>query len=229
MQDIITYIDCYQRRYVMNDLETQRLMLLPASNDRDNAQFLDMLQNDGDFNIFSGMDLTKKSLSLFNNYLEPNKFYAIYAKCDLENLVGYVGLSKQHERMEIEFYIKKDKRRNGYAHEAITALCSKAINGELEITYSEIYATTLEDNIATQILLKKCGFEDFSSENSLTDIIRIDFNSESVYTLGTKEFVLRKAPYPPHEPAVLPNELVFSVSEELIHKNFDAYTELAEG
>lgn len=176
----------------MAKITTQQLMLLPANDERDNAQFLDMLRNDGDFKLFCGMELSEKSLSFFDGYLEANNFFAIYNKDDSDNLLGYVGLSPQHGRIEIEFYIKRDKRCKGYAYEAVTAICSKALNGELEESYSEIYATTSEHNIATQKLLKKCGFEDYYSDIALLGVICFDPDTESVNVLKTVEFVLKK-------------------------------------
>ena len=60
-----------QRRRKMNTgikIETERLLLIPGSNVRDNVPFIHMLRNDGDFRAFCGIEFSEKYLADFCDY-----------------------------------------------------------------------------------------------------------------------------------------------------------------
>lgn len=46
-------------------IETERLLLIPGSNARDDAHFIHMLRNDGDFRDFCGIEFSEKYLAEF--------------------------------------------------------------------------------------------------------------------------------------------------------------------
>ena len=51
-------------------LQTERLLLLPGLNARDNKPFLRMLREDGDFYMFCGVKYSRWRLRRFANYFE---------------------------------------------------------------------------------------------------------------------------------------------------------------
>lgn len=149
-------------------METKRLMLLPGENIRDNAAFLQMLREDGDFRVFCGVDFSESNLAGFDGYLERAVRYAVYQKAAPDEMLGYAGLFSRGDCYEAEFYIKKSERRNGYCSEALRALCEAAFAGELRaqgedgnaetLILDEIYATTTVENAPARGLLEKSAF-----------------------------------------------------------------------
>lgn len=72
-------------------LETERLMLIPGSNIRDNEPFIHMLRNDGNFRDFCGIEFSEKYLTEFHDYFERTGheecIYSIYPK-GTETFIG---------------------------------------------------------------------------------------------------------------------------------------------
>ena len=103
-------------------IETERLLLIPGSNARDDAHFIHMLRNDGDFRDFCGIEFSEKYLAEFKNYFERTGheecIYSIFPK-GTDEFIGYVGFHRERNYdYEIEFYISKSQRRKGYCEEA---------------------------------------------------------------------------------------------------------------
>ena len=185
-------------------IETKRLLLLSGKNERDNAAFLRMLKEDGDFEMFSGIEYSEKNLQGFDGYLEREGFYAIYPKNDPKELFGYVGIAwnLSSEWYEAEFYIKRDVRRRGYCKEALHALCQAAYGGavisqspdgngnppELEA----VYAVTQTENHPAKLLLSKCGFHP-TDRNVITAFrLLINPETEETYWFPIVEYVLER-------------------------------------
>lgn len=144
-------------------IETDRLILLPGKNARDNDAFLTMLKNDGDFQMFCGLPYNEQNLLDFDNYLEQNFLFSVFSKDNPGELLGYVGIAPQHGRYEIEFYIKRTERNRGYCEEAVNAICKAAFAGDFAqvrkpLVLHEIYTTTQKENLPTRRVLEKCGF-----------------------------------------------------------------------
>ena len=104
-------------------IETERLFLLPSRTDRDSEAFLQMLRDDGDFYIFCGVSPSEKHVKGFSNYFERTDHelctYSIFPKQQKDKFIGYVGVHREMEdEYEIEFYIAREYRRNGYCEEA---------------------------------------------------------------------------------------------------------------
>ena len=100
-------------------IETERLFLLPSRTDRDSEAFLQMLRDDGDFSIFCGVSPSEKHVRRFANYFERTDHelctYSIFLKQQKDKFIGYVGVHREMEdEYEIEFYIAREYRRNGY-------------------------------------------------------------------------------------------------------------------
>lgn len=149
-------------------IETERLLLIPGSNVRDNVPFIHMLRNDGDFRGFCGIEFSEKYLAEFNDYFERTGheecIYSIFPKGTNE-FIGYVGFHREHNSdYEIEFYISKSQRRKGYCEEACKAVIELIFTEGLSVddnvlSVQKLYATTLAENIAVINLLSKLGFK----------------------------------------------------------------------
>lgn len=135
---------------------TERLILLPGDNSRDGAAFRRLLQ-EGDFALFCGVEFSETALSAFDGYLDRPGFYAVYPRKG-DFFIGYAGLAKQDGSMEIELYIGRKFRRQGYGREAVNALCRYAFAEEPRDAAETIYASTLRENSAAVGLLEACGF-----------------------------------------------------------------------
>lgn len=185
-----------------NQIETERLILLPGENARDNDAFLIMLKQDGDFRLFSGVDYSDLNLSGFDGYLERDFLYAVYRKNEPNELLGYVGIALQHERYEAEFYMKKSERQKGYCEEALKALCRTAFAGNLvrsdekekrdRLFLNEIYATTIDENVPAKKLLQKSGFAVSNTGAKLIFQIMCNPVTGRMYENHIAEYVLEK-------------------------------------
>lgn len=151
------------------EIETKRLKLLLGVNERDSKPFLKMLREDGNFQEFCGAEFSEKNISKFATYFERSGheecIYSIFPKDSIEEFIGYVGFHRElNEDYEIEFYIAKNYRKNGYCGEACKAVI-KTIFGEgvsvdhNQIMVDRLYATTLAENTTAVELLKKIGFQ----------------------------------------------------------------------
>lgn len=74
-------------------LETKRLILTPPT-EEDNEAFLKMLREDGDFELYCGMEFSEERIMWYKGYLlqKDASFYSIFRKEDSKHeFVGYVG------------------------------------------------------------------------------------------------------------------------------------------
>ena len=149
-------------------IETERLLLIPGSNARDDERFIRMLRNDGDFRDFCGIEFSEKYLAEFKYYFERTGheecIYSIFPK-GTDEFIGYVGFHMERNYdYEIEFYISKSQRRKGYCEEACKAVVGLIFSEGLSVdnnvlSVQKLYATTLAENIAVINLLSKLGFK----------------------------------------------------------------------
>lgn len=137
-------------------LLTEHLVLLPGDSSRDGAAFRRLLQ-EGDFTLFCGVELSEAALSAFDGYLDRPGFYAVYPRRG-KPLIGYAGLTERDGSMEVELYIGREFRRQGYGREAVNALCRHAFAGGAPNAAETIYASAFRENSAAAGLLKACGF-----------------------------------------------------------------------
>ena len=184
-------------------METERLVLLPGENARDNTAFLQMLRADGDFRLFCGVDFSESNLAGFDGYLEQAIRYALYQKEAPDELLGYVGIFNRGGCWETEFYIKKSERRNGYCSEALRALCAAAFAGELRaqgedgtteiLILDEIHAIAIAENIAARGLLEKNAFIEPDTGAAWVMQVLFDPETGAQYDNQIAEYVLKKA------------------------------------
>lgn len=191
---------CMEKR-----LMTERLVLLPGNDKRDNIPFLEMLRGDGDFRIFCGVEPSEKNILAFENYFEKEGccFYAIFSKEYPNKLIGYVGISRRgEERVEAEFYVSRAYRNQGYCAEALHKLCEEAFCGnlmwrnetgeEVRVDIDNLCATTISSNVAAVKVLEKCGFTR-NSEIAWALLVFFDPDDEDiVYDNEIAEYILRK-------------------------------------
>lgn len=155
----------------IEEFETDRLILRPGNNQRDNDVFMKMLRQEGDFRVFAGVDLTEKNILMFTDYFESKNFccYAVFEKKHIDReMIGYVGIGKQKQQIEVEFYLSKLYRNRGYCTEALGRLIKEALAGRLlwnnedgrksKLIVDTLYATTIADNLSAVRVLEKCGF-----------------------------------------------------------------------
>lgn len=75
-----------------------------------------------------------------------------------DEMIGYVGVTEERDNME--FYIFKEYRRNGYGTEAVAAFTAAYLSGELTGNpHGSAEAVTFHNNEASIGLLEKAGYE----------------------------------------------------------------------
>lgn len=183
-------------------IETERLLLIPGSNARDNVPFIQMLRNDGDFRDFCGIEFSEKYLAEFNNYFErighEECIYSIFPKGTNE-FIGYVGFHREcNSGYEIEFYISKSQRRKGYCEEACKAVIELMFSEGLSVdnnvlSVQKLYATTLAENIAVINLLSKLGFKRDIPKDGPILVMQgfVDEENDEFFGCCVSKFVMR--------------------------------------
>ena len=154
-------------------IPTARLILRPADKVEELQLYHDHLQKDGDFSLYTGLNLTKNNLNKFT--LDRPYCFAIYEKKS-GKMIGMVGLHSYKEKKcmtSMEWYIFKPYRKRGYAKEAVWALTKQAFSGKLaemrETSWQNIFRRHYakidlirvhirEANAPSQALAKACGF-----------------------------------------------------------------------
>lgn len=179
-------------------IETERLRLLPWKTRRDEPAFLEMLREDGDFQLFSGVAFSEKNLMAFRGYLERPFCFAMYRKDQPGELLGYAGAARlqyrsEAESYEAEFYVKKSERRQGCAGEALRAVCGEFLSGGLasRLALGELWATTRVDNLPARALLEKCGFT-ISANGPILAFTLMTDAEDAGHFVSTVQYVLKK-------------------------------------
>jgi len=182
-------------------LETKRLILTPPT-EEDNEAFMKMLCEDGDFELYCGMEFSEERIMWYKGYLlqKGASFYSIFRKEDSKHeFVGYVGVAYHQEgqRYEAEFYVGRQFRGQGYCTEALRNVMDVlfaeglSVDGK-RILLEEIDATTFEKNVSSLRVLEHVGFK--KHPNSPAGMWRIHENSDGSvgFTEKIVERVLRK-------------------------------------
>ncbi len=184
-------------------IETERLLLVPGSNARDDAPFIHMLRTDGDFRDFCGIEFSEKYLAEFKNYFERTGheecIYSIFLK-GTDEFIGYVGFHRERNSdYEIEFYISKSQRRKGYCEEACKAVMKLIFSEGLSVddnvlSVQKLYATTLAENIAVINLLSKLGFKRDIPKNGLVLVMEgfVDEETDEFFGYCVSKYVIEK-------------------------------------
>ncbi len=157
----------------VEEISTERLILRHSDQDRDGWKLLMMLEEEGDFRIFTGVEYSEKYRDDFLDYFEVTHgnrcYYSLFPKEDLEKFIGYVGFhtsyvlgNRDKKRYELEFYVSREYRNKGYCAEVAKKLIERLFAGKIEIdgcvTPDELYAKTLSRNFSAIRVLEKLGF-----------------------------------------------------------------------
>ena len=141
---------------------SEHLLFQDEYGKEDLSKLADIIRNGNDFRIFAGFDFHEKALEML---LDDSKkyMYLIYRK-EEDKLIGYIGLFKNRDGFEPEIYIASKERRKGYGYEVLSLFCDKLLRDQLihkkeSLSSSVLYASCLEENIACNRLLQKCGFK----------------------------------------------------------------------
>lgn len=170
------------------EYETERLVLKPGDNERDNGPFLKMIREDGDFRDFCGLDFSESRLCAFYDYIGFESYYSIFFKDSPDEMIGYAGIGYQHERYEVEFYISKPYRNKGYCTEALKKILEATKRGEIRwrkrngqsvfIKEKEIFASVISTNVPAIRVLEKCGFQKTEKGLVLMGTVALNEGSE---------------------------------------------------
>lgn len=187
------------------ELVTERLLLLPGNNERDNAPFLKMLREDGDFRMFCGVEPEEKNIMAFEDYFEKEGccFYAVFPKNDPDKMIGYAGISRRgEERVEAEFYISREYRGQGYCTEALHKICAETFRGNLmwrdetgkavQVSIDKLCATTISSNAAAVKAMENCGFRKDAEIAWAMQVFFDPDDEDIVYDNEVTEYVLRR-------------------------------------
>ncbi len=145
-------------------LETERLILREITQHDKEAIFScfsneELLKHYGQ-EAFTDMAEAEALIQLFSSNYKENKGirWGIERK-GTEGLIGTVGfhaLSPKHKRAEIGYEIHPDHWRKGYISEAVKGILQYGFH---ELGLSRIGAVVFTENDASNLLLKKLGFE----------------------------------------------------------------------
>lgn len=140
---------------------TERLDMIPSEDERDLDRYVADLLLTGDFYFQYGVPYSDELVNAIDFHSSGVIYYSLFLR-DTQTMVGYVGLlpcESDPAYWEIEYYVFRDHRRQGYAKEALVALISRFFSGALTGTRGErVEAETHSDNDASRRLLECVGF-----------------------------------------------------------------------
>lgn len=136
----------------MNEIQTQRLKILPMS--------LDELQSLIDKYRDEVPELSQAYSEMLDNCgRHPDKYlwYTSWKFCRDGQAIGYAGFKGLRDDgcVEIGYGVDEGFEGHGYATEGVKALCGWAIS---QSQVSRVEAETTTDNAASIRVLQKCGF-----------------------------------------------------------------------
>lgn len=140
---------------------TKRLDMIPSEDERDLDKYVTDLLLTRDFYFQYGVPYSDELVNAIDFHSSGVLYYSLFLR-DTKTMVGYVGLLPDEDdpgRGEIEYYVFRDHRRQGYAKEALVALIRRFFSGALTGTRGErVEAETHSDNNASRELLERLGF-----------------------------------------------------------------------
>lgn len=169
------YGDRYTNRFNCNKLiKTLRLILKPYDDNLDKEYISYFLKNKDEYENFYGVEYNKEDLIRIARHNDGPFYFAILLKENNE-FIGGIALNEINTaRYNIEYFVKHEHRKRGYAFEAVKEVLKQAFENKLvslreTIKYAAykktkakikcFYARVNEDNIASIKLLEKLGFE----------------------------------------------------------------------
>ena len=152
-----------ENRTACRAITTDRLVLRPSRDERDLANYLAHIEAENEFLIQYGMERSDELLEMIDFHSAPVAYFTVFLK-GTRTMVGYVGVTTADggtmDAGNLEFYIFKEYRRNGFCKEAVQALLRSFFSGKLTGKREEsVFAETLAENEASIRLLESLGFE----------------------------------------------------------------------
>ena len=141
-------------------IRTARLAIEPAFIEDRSKELAEAIHLADEFEWYFGIEETFERLKELS--IKRKMFYNIF---DAErHFIGYVGFHREEDAYEIEMYILKQFRKNGYAKESLVAMLDEAFNGRIPGTkledFSKIISSVRIENHASRKLMESCGFEE---------------------------------------------------------------------
>lgn len=140
----------------------ERLELLPSVEERDLNSYTSDLLLTNDFYFQFGQPYSDELLESIDFHSTGVIYYSVFLK-GTWTMIGYVGILLDEDDPaygEIEFYIFRDFRRQGFCKEALTAFTDAFFTGSLTgVKGKQVIAETLTENESVIKLLENMGFE----------------------------------------------------------------------
>lgn len=135
--------------------------MVPSEDERDLDKYVADLLLTRDFYFQYGVPYSDELVNAIDFHSSSVIYYSLVLR-DTKTMVGYVGLPPCESDPacgEIEYYVFRDHRRQGYAKEALAALLDRFFSGALTGTPGRrAQAETHSDNDASRRLLERLGF-----------------------------------------------------------------------
>lgn len=145
---------------MLNVIETERLYLRPANNEADLEDYLRHLK-DADEWLFQYAEEYSEKLFNMIDFTSHLVFCCAVCEKGTGQMLGYVGLMPEimDDSANLEFYIFKEYRRQGFATEAIQAFLSQFHSGALfGFPGKTVIAEVVYENDPSKMLIEKLGF-----------------------------------------------------------------------
>lgn len=157
-------------------LETERLELyvLTASQLKLMTEDLKSLEKELGF-TYKGeplegefLDITKNQIKVteedYENYMW-HSFWLIVRKSDriVVGSADFKNVPDENHQVEIGYGLSKEFEHHGYMTEAVRAMCTYALSNH---RVDAVVAETLKDNLPSQRILKRLGFEKYKDEKT---------------------------------------------------------------
>ena len=198
---------------VSKDIATDRLVLTKASK-KDFRLIAKHFKIDGDFELYSGSESTKKQFVQYSENAKGEFSFVIKLKKTNET-IGFCSLIEiVDENAMLCYYIFKPFRRVGYASEAVIGLIDAAYTNKLERLrntdldgiynkkakdeFEVIKAKVFEQNIGSRKMIEQCNFihtgyeYKWKSFNNKFYNVHMYYLSKEDYTNGKCEYDKKK-------------------------------------
>ena len=171
---------------------TDRLLLRPASEDRDLREYLVHLNDAEDCILLYGEPFSKELEREIYDNADNEMTYSVFLR-DTQTMIGSAGFlfeDEEYSEWFVNFWIFREYRQNGYAKEAMSALLDSYFAGTLfPDAEDRIWAQTLDGNKSSERLLHSLGFHEIYSATAFLyhDGKEVMLEIEN-YVLGASEY-----------------------------------------
>lgn len=168
----------------MNEIVSEKINLTPMNKTNWAAYVSHVIEAEELYNQY-GIEPSKDLIDCIQNPTPNVIYYSVISK-DLNTMVGYIGITPANNN--IEFYIFKEYRRQGYGYEAVSAFTRAYLDGAVSGKPEEnVIAVTLSDNSASIALLEKLGYQKRATG------IRVNFDESNGSAIGLDRYAFPTA------------------------------------